>query len=161
MRIKTLITALALCLSATIQTHASDQGSSLDFGTPVEADNITKISTLMASPDNYLDKPVTIEGTIVAVCEKRGCWMKIASDKQFQNLRVKVKDGEMVFPVSTKGSTAIATGKLQKLEYDLERTRKMKAHWAEEKGEKFDPASVTEPMTMYQLVPTGVSILEQ
>ncbi|WP_417346184.1 DUF4920 domain-containing protein [Ferrimonas sp.] len=128
MRIKTLIATLALCLTATVQAHSSGHDESLDFGTPVDAGNITKISTLMASPDSYLDKQVTIEGTIVAVCEKRGCWMKVASDKQFQNLRVKVKDGEMVFPVSAKGSTAIATGKLQKLEYDLERTRKMKAH---------------------------------
>lgn len=157
MRIKTLIATLALCLTATLPAL----GQSLDFGAPVDAGNITKISTLMASPDSYLDKQVTIEGTIVAVCEKRGCWMKIASDKRFQNLRVKVNDGEMVFPLSAKGSTAIATGKLQKLEFDLERTRKMKAHWAEEKGETFDPASVTEPMVIYQLAPTGVSILDQ
>ena len=87
--------------------------------------------------------------------------MTIASDKRFQNLRIKVKDGDMVFPLSAKGSEAIATGNLTELKYSLKQTRRVLAHRAEEEGKAFDPASVIEPMTMYQLVPTGVSILGQ
>jgi hypothetical protein len=133
----------------------------INFGTEVDAENVTKISTIMAQPDKYLSSPVTIKGTVVGVCKKRGCWMTIASDKRFENLRIKVRDGDMVFPMSAKGSQAIATGKLNKIEFDLERTKQIKAQQAIAKNEVFDPASVTEPLVIYQLVPTGVSILDQ
>lgn len=149
----------ALPLIAALSS-APTLADTLNFGAPVDAANVTPISTLMATPDDYLEAPVTIEGTVVGVCQKRGCWMSIASDKRFQNLRIKVKDGDMVFPMSAKGSKAIATGMLQKMDLDLDTTRRMKAHQAKEQGESFDPASVTEGMAYYQLVPTGVSILE-
>ncbi|MBR9727399.1 DUF4920 domain-containing protein [Shewanella intestini] len=147
----------ALLLSSVFNcAHAKE----LNFGTQVQPELLTPVSTIMASPQQYVDKPITIKGTIVKVCTKRGCWMNIASDKRFETLRIKVKDGVMVFPVSAKGREAIATGTLQALKFNLERTREIKAYYAKEEGESFDPASVTEPMTMYQLVPTGVSILD-
>lgn len=157
MGLKTAILSTALAFGLTAGVAAKD----LNFGTAVDTSKVMKISTLMENPQDYLNSPVTIKGTIVSVCQKRGCWMTIASDKRFQNLRIKVKDGDMVFPLSAKGSQAIATGKLQPLQYSLKQTRKLLAYRAKEEGKEFDPASVTEPMTMYQLVPTGVSILDQ
>ena len=157
MRLKTAIISTVLALSFSSVVAAKD----INFGTEVDASKVMKISALMEKPQDYLSSPVTIKGTIVSVCQKRGCWMTIASDKRFQNLRIKVKDGDMVFPLSAKGSEAIATGHLKELKYSLKQTRQVLAHRAKEAGEKFDPASVTEPMTMYQLVPTGVSILDQ
>ena len=53
------------------------------FGSGANTDNVSKISTILASPDDYLDKDVTIKGTIVKVCKKRGCWMELTSDKKF------------------------------------------------------------------------------
>ena len=47
-----------------------------------------------------------IEGLVVEVCKARGCWMQLASDKEFQTMKIKVKDGVMVFPMSAKGKTA-------------------------------------------------------
>ncbi|KPH59135.1 hypothetical protein AMS58_14100 [Pseudoalteromonas porphyrae] len=132
----------------------------LHFGGEVNAGNITKISTIMNDPDDYLATPVTIEGTIVGVCEKRGCWMSLASDQRFQNLRIKVNDGDMVFPMTAKGRKAIATGELKKIELTLERTKTVMAHRAQKAGDDFDPSSVTEPMAIYQLNPSAVDILE-
>ena len=148
--------AAAILLGSLVGTSQA----ATDFGEGVNRDYLVPVSTLMDSPEDYLENAVTIEGTIVGVCEHRGCWMTIASDKRFQTLRIKVKDGEMVFPLTARGKKALATGQLQALRYDLEQTREIKAHYAKEAGEAFDAASVTEPMTMYQLVPTGVSILD-
>ncbi|MGS0497570.1 DUF4920 domain-containing protein [Pseudoalteromonas mariniglutinosa] len=130
------------------------------FGKPVDNTNRLKISTIMAAPDNFLDQPITIEGTVVGVCAKRGCWMTIASDKRFENLQIKVNDGDMVFPMTAKGSKAIATGKLNKIQLNLDRTKALLAHRAQQAGNEFDENTVTEPMAIYQLVPTGVEILE-
>ncbi|MBY6185619.1 DUF4920 domain-containing protein [Marinobacter hydrocarbonoclasticus] len=148
--------ALVLTLAAG-SVHAGE----LAFGGPIDTQAEVALATLMATPDNYVGKTVTIEGEITAVCQKRGCWMTLASDPAYPDLRVKVKDGVMEFPVSAKGQRALATGTLKRMSWDLEQTRAFYAHQAEEQGQAFDPASVTEPRVMYQLEPTGVRILSE
>lgn len=147
-----------LFLGALLFTNA--YAKELTFGVPVDPSLKIEISTLMASPEQYVDQVVTVSGIIIGVCEKRGCWMKLASDAKFQNLRIKVKDGDMVFPMSAKGREALATGRFTQIKLDIEQTRKHKAHMAENHGEEFDPASVTEGMSYYQVVPVGVRILD-
>ncbi len=121
-------------------------------------DKLVPISTVLASPNNYLEKEITVAGTIVSVCSKRGCWMKLASDKKFQTMRIKVRDGDMVFPFNAKGQTAYATGILKPIELTKEKAIAYLSHLAQEAKEKFDPESVTGGMTIYQLSPNGVTI---
>ncbi|WP_394225790.1 DUF4920 domain-containing protein [Pseudoalteromonas spongiae] len=149
----TLVVALML-----VQVQAL--AKTLTFGEEVDSDKLIKISTVMANPDNYLSSPITIEGTIVGVCEKRGCWMTLASDKRFQNLRIKVEDGYMVFPMTAKGNKALATGTLEKIELSLDQTKRLLAHRAQKAGKEFNPDSVTEAHVVYQLSPTGVEIID-
>lgn len=153
---KKLLLTMSLFLGLSTATFAKE----LTFGAPIDNQAMIEISTLLASPDSYVDKTVTVKGMIVGVCEKRGCWMQLASDARFEKLRIKVKDGDMVFPMSAKGRDALATGRFTEIKLDLEHTRKYKAYLAEKKGETFDPASVTEGMSIYQVVPVGVRILE-
>jgi len=75
-------------------------------------------------------------------------------------LRIKVKDGDMVFPVAAKGKKGLATGVLVERKMNLEQTRQYYEHIAEEQGTIFDPNSVTEALVLYQLNPTGVTILD-
>lgn len=128
------------------------------FGSGADMQKLVAISTLLDSPKQYLDKDVTVAGTIVSVCSKRGCWMKLASDIKFQTLRIKVKDGDMVFPFNARGEKAYATGKLSPIKLTKEKAIQYLAHLAKEAKEEFDPSSVTGDMTIYQLVPTGVTI---
>ena len=46
------------------------------------------------------------------VCEKRGCWIELAGDKENTKIRVKVEDGVIVFPMEAKGKTALVEGEL-------------------------------------------------
>ena len=128
------------------------------FGDGANMEKLVAISTVLKSPENYLKEDITIAGTIISVCSKRGCWMKLASDKKFQTLRIKVRDGDMVFPFNAKGETAYATGKLIPVELTKEKAIAYLKHMAEEAKEDFDPKSVTSGMTIYQLSPTGVTI---
>ena len=129
-----------------------------NFGGKVNMDTITNVSDILATPENFIDKNVTIKGTIVKVCKKRGCWVELASDKRFQTFRVKVRDGDMVFPMTAMGKTAYATGEVQGFPLSLERSKQYLAYQAEEMQQKFDPESVTEAITVYQLSPNGVMI---
>jgi len=128
------------------------------YGQGLSGSETVAISQLLAHPDKWIGKTVRVEGTITGVCEKRGCWITIASDKEFEDLRIKVDDGAIVFPAEAKGRYAVAEGVFTKIEMSLEQTRRYKQHHAEEHGEEFDPASVTEPMVFYQIKGTGAVI---
>lgn len=148
----TLFTAAFLTITSTVAF--ADQS----FGTGTDKSLLTKISTILASPEQYVDQQVTVEGAIVKVCKKRGCWMELASDKQYKTLRIKVRDGDMVFPMTAMGKTAFATGKLKAIPLDLEASKRYLAYQAKEMDEEFNPATVTEPITIYQVSPSGVTI---
>ena len=85
--------------------------------------------------------------------------MSFASDREFEELRIKVEDGVIVFPMEAKGKRAVAEGTFTKIEMTMEQTLAYFEHHAEEHGEEFDPASVTEPRTYYQIHATGAVIL--
>ena len=85
------------------------------------------------------------------------CWIELASDSD-ERLRVKVTDGDIVFPLSAKGHPATVEGIVEKIELDEEQHRNWLAHVAEEKGESFDPTTVHGPMTFYQVQGLGARI---
>ncbi len=133
-------------------------GQTQRFGTAVDLAALTPVSRIVAAPEQYLDKQVTVQGRIHSVCSNKGCWMQLESDQANQQFKIKVRDGDMVFPVSARGKTAFATGKLHKTVLDLESSREHLADIAQRQQKSFDPASVTQPLVLLQLVPTGVEI---
>lgn len=151
--VKHLLLTTILALTAFASTAAT-------FGATVDKTKLVAVADILAKPQRYLQQQVTVKGTVAAVCQKKGCWMQFAADANQPTFRVKVKDGDMVFPVSAKGKTAYASGKLDPIEMDLESTREYLAHKAEEQGEAFDPNSVTQAITLYQLVPVAVEIAD-
>ena len=108
-----------------------------------------------------MNKMIRVEGTIIGMCAHMGCWMEIAGDEPFTKIRIKVEDGDMVFPLTAKGNSAVIEGKLEALDLSQEQATMMKKAECEEKGEHFDPDSVTEGITVYQIKPRGVVIQSQ
>jgi hypothetical protein len=139
-------------LSVGITASAATYGKAPGAGDPV------KLSELLASPDTYVGKTVKVEGIITDVCAKRGCWMAIAGDKEFQSIRFKVEDGVIVIPMEAKGKKAVAEGSFTKIELTKEQAIEHAKHMAEEQKKPFDPASVTGPSVMYQINGTGAVI---
>ncbi|MBU1310053.1 MAG: DUF4920 domain-containing protein [Gammaproteobacteria bacterium] len=80
------------------------------FGAAVDKTAVLPVEQLLQQPASYLDKVVTISGTVDSVCSKQGCWMKFTAESAAGPFRIKVRDGDMVFPLSAKGKTAYATG---------------------------------------------------
>jgi hypothetical protein len=131
------------------------------FGKGVsEPDDLVPISQLLANPADYLDQTVRVQGDVVGICKKRGCWMELTSDQEFQTIQIKVEDGEIVFPMDLLGSTAIAEGVFTALPLTLEQTRAYLKHETECQGGKFDVESVTEAMTLYRIQGTGAIVRE-
>ncbi|HEY6626302.1 MAG TPA: DUF4920 domain-containing protein [Ignavibacteriaceae bacterium] len=134
------------------------QTDEANLGAEITLAEKTKISDILADPESYLDQTVLVEGEILDVCPMMGCWMELKSDDGEGMIKVKVKDGEIVFPVEAKGSTALVEGKVYKIELTQEKAIQHFEHVAEEKGETFDPTTITGPMTIYQIKGLGAEI---
>ena len=147
--------ALVLFFSVGIILAQTDEAN---LGAEITLTEKTKISDILADPEAYLDKTVLVEGEILNVCPMMGCWMELKSDDGEGMIKIKVKDGEIVFPVEAKGSTALVEGKVYKFEMTQEKAIEHFEHVAEEKGVEFDPSTITGPMTIYQIKGLGAVI---
>jgi Domain of unknown function (DUF4920) len=129
------------------------------YGTGVKVAEATPISKILADPDAYVGKTVRIEGKVLDVCPMKGCWMELAGEEGKESLKVKVDDGVIVFPVTSKGKLAVAEGTVEAIPMTKEKYVAWLEHLAEERGEKFDAASVGEgPFRILQLKGTGARI---
>jgi hypothetical protein len=107
---------------------------------------------------------VLVEGEVLDVCPKMGCWMELKSDSQTseseatEKIKVKVKDGDIIFPMEAIGQNALVEGKVYKIELTQEEATEYFEHIAEESGKEFDPSTISGPMTIYQIKGLGAQI---
>lgn len=128
------------------------------FGAGVTLPKMTQVSDIMNNPKEYVGKTVKIKGLVVDVCAKRGCWLYISGDKPFQKIQIKVDDGVIVFPMSARGKVATVEGVVEKLEMTHEEAIGYHKHLAEERGQKFNPASVKGNEATYRIRGTGSEV---
>jgi hypothetical protein len=103
---------------------------------------------------------VQVRGKVTEVCEMAGCWMSLVDPAGNSSIRVKVNDGEIVFPKTAIGKIALAEGPLKQLNLTREQMVARAKHEAEEQGRKFNPESVKSGGTIYQIQGTGAVIFE-
>jgi len=154
---KLLIIPIALLFSGYLFAQTDDG----KFGGEITLEEKTNISDILNSPENYLEQKVLVEGEVLDVCQKMGCWMEIESEVEGQHIKVKVEDGVIVFPVEAKGQTALVEGTVYKIELTQEKAVEYLEHVAEEQNEEFDPSTVTGPMTIYQIKGLGAEIYDK
>ena len=131
------------------------------YGSEITLEEKTNISDILNSPEEYLDKNVLVEGEVLDVCKMMGCWMELKSDVEGEKIKVKVKDGDIIFPVEAKGQTALVEGTVYKIELTQEEAAEYLEHIAEEQNEEFDSSTVTGPMTIYQIKGLGAEIYDK
>jgi len=128
------------------------------YGKDITLKEKTNISDILSNPEDYLDKTVLVEGEVLDVCSMMGCWIELASNVEGEKIKVKVKDGEIVFPEEAKGKDALVEGTVYKIELTQEEAIDYYKHQAEERGDEFNPATVTEAVTIYQIKGLGAEI---
>ena len=106
------------------------------YGDGVELEETTPIVKILAEPDAFLGRTVRVEGSVLDVCPKKGCWIEIGSSEE--HIQIKVDDDVIVFPAAAKGRVAAAQGEVEAIEMTREKYLGWLAHQAEEKGEEFD-----------------------
>ena len=112
------------------------------YGNILSKTEIIEVGHLLSNSDTYLDKRLLVSGSIIEVCPMRGCWVQIQDDTSQETIRVKVTDGEIVFPLSAVGNKIIAEGDFIKLELSEEQAKNWKHHLAFEQGIELDTADI-------------------
>jgi len=157
MKIGRILTSFLLVAMLNTLVFASNVET---YGKKLTLSDLTEISAILATPEQFVGKKVLVKGMIVDVCAKRGCWMYLASDKPFEKIQIKVLDGEIVFPMSARGKEALVEGEVEALKYSKEDAITWLQHMAEEKGESFDPENVTSGITVYRIKALGAEITD-
>ena len=131
MWIRTTIIVMLLSACEVQMTGMDYEG----FGEAFDTLGALPIEAVLAERDLYLEKQVSIEGAVHAVCQQAGCWLMLRS-RDGENVRVDVErtaSGAYVFtlPTDISGSWAVARGVLSV----SASTKAEAAHLAKEGGE--------------------------
>ena len=150
---RTFILALSLVVML-----APASGLAKTFGQPVSLSEETAVSSIIDNPDAYVGRKVKVSGLVIDVCSRRGCWVYLAGDREFEKIRIKVTDGEIVFPLEARGKQAVVEGVVESMELTKEQVIARRKHHAVVTVEAFDPASVTSGETILRIRGLGAEV---
>ncbi len=154
------IALFSLFLLAAIATQAQPPQTpatpGTTFGTVITAENATAVAEL---PSLIADKQmadVKIEGKVLDVCPKKGCWLSLEMPDKSVTF-VKFKDYGFFVPLELIGKTVVVEGQAKKIETSVEELK----HYAEDaKKSKEEIEAITEPKKEIRLTANGVLVVK-
>ncbi len=122
------------------------------FGEPINADNAVQISSVV---DEFImdeQKNFKISGTLVNVCQSKGCWTTLSTDDG-RMIKITFADYGFFLPTDAAGREIIAEGVGFKKVTTVDEQR----HHLEDAGASADEiAAITEEKVEYAFEATGV-----
>ena len=112
------------------------------YGNFSSVEKIQNINDLISNKDVFMNKKVKVRGLIKEVCPMRGCWLEVVDQNGIDKLRIKVTDGDIVFPLSAKGRNIEAEGQFSILTLNKQQAKNWKKHLAAEKGIEIDTSEI-------------------
>lgn len=92
---------------------------SATFGTPVTDTTLEQVelARVLADPEQFTGRPIEIRGEVVDVCQRRGCWLRMAPTGSEDTDGVFVKftcpiEGERLIPMAALGQPVMVEGTL-------------------------------------------------
>jgi hypothetical protein len=120
------------------------------YGAAFTLPQAVPLAELMRDPAAQVDRPVRVEGQILDVCTKKGCWMMLSAGQR--SVRVTMKDYGFFVPTDSSGALADLEGTLLRKPADPE----AQAHYAAEAAR---PELVQQGGgDVYELVATAIRI---
>lgn len=99
--------ALVLLLLATV----ANAGETLTRGAAISPDaKAVPLATVLENPEAYTKTSVVVEGVVTTACERKGCWMQLATAAGEEGVRVTFKDYAFFVPLDSKGMKARIEG---------------------------------------------------
>lgn len=155
-RISLLLIALFTLTFAYAQKDIAPAKAGVTYGKKVTAKKAVAMAELpvkLASDSVFAGK---IEGTVVEVCKKKGCFMKLARAKG-EPVMVKFTDYAFFMPQDIVGKTVVVEGTAKMKETSVERLQ----HFAQDAGKsKEEIAAITQPKKDIEIVADGVLVVK-
>jgi len=146
------------CNNATSTPTAKEEGKSF-HGEKITDEGALEMNAVLTQLESNEKVKTKMIGTVESVCQKKGCWMNIVSDKQgSKEIFVKFKDYGFFMPLDIAGQKVIMEGEAFKEVTPVDELR----HYAEDEGKsKEEIESITEPKEEYKFMASGVIILDK
>ncbi len=150
------ILSLIFCLFTAL-SFAQTAYSGQKFGEEVKPGDVKPVDKMEAAMGDKKAVDMKIEGKVVDVCKKKGCWMTL----EMQNgdpMRVTFKDYAFFMPMDIVGKKVVLDGLAKKQTISVETLR----HYAEDaKKSPEEVAKITDPKKELAFEAKGVVILDK
>lgn len=129
----------------------------VNYGKAIDKSKAVTVKSLESSlkkSENFTGK---IEGEVVQVCKKKGCFLTLKREGTGEPIMVRFTDYGYFVPEDLIGKTVVLEGKAKVKETSVEWLK----HYAEDKGEsKEEIAKIKEPKRDISIVADGVLVVK-
>lgn len=152
---KRLIFSAALLLSLSAGAQIKPAAKNVNYGAKTTAANAVEVNILEEKLETSPKFTGKVKGTVIGVCEKKGCWMKLAQTDG-DGIMIRFKDYKFFMPQNIVGKEVVLDGKAEMTTTSVE----MLKHYAEDAGKsKEEIAKITEPKKEIEFIAKGVLVL--
>lgn len=156
---KTAFAFLFALIFSGFTLQAQEGYDKVHYGKKIEANGASSLNGLIeeakAEDGKALPMEAKVEGKVRAVCQKKGCWMKMETSDG-EAIRVTFKDYGFFVPKDLAGRSVAMAGKL----YHDTVCVKVRRHYARDEGKPEEEVKkITEPSTRLAFKAAGVKIL--
>ena len=146
-------------MSVKNETKDKDQqnrNDSLHFGNKISEKGALSLVSALDSLGGEKEYHTKVKGKVTAVCQKKGCWMKIKNPKG-DDMFVRFKDYGFFVPKDLSGSQVVMKGRM----FHDTTTVKERRHYAKDAGKSEEEIKkIKEPKTQIAFKASGVKILK-
>ncbi len=154
-----ILAGMVLFTIMSCQSTAQKTTDAIHFGEKIDETDAISVDAALAQLSEGEEIETKVVGTVLSVCQVKGCWMNLVSDNdESKSFFVKFKDYEFFVPKDLSGSKVVVEGKAYK---ELTTVDELK-HYAEDEGasqEEID--AITEPKEEYKFMANGVKIVKR
>ena len=148
---------IALTTVAFAQENIKPAKVGVQYGKAINNKNaisVQKLENTLKSKKEYTGK---IEGEVIGVCKKKGCFLTLKRQGQEEPIMVRFKDYGYFVPTDIIGKTVVLQGKAKVKELSVKQLQ----HNAEDAGKSAEEiAKITQPKTDINIVADGVLVVK-
>lgn len=148
---------IALTAVAFAQENIKPAKAGVQYGKAINSKNAITVNKLENTLKNKKEYTGKIEGEVVGVCKKKGCFLTLKREGQEEPIMVRFKDYGYFVPADLVGKTIVLEGKAKVKELSVKQLQ----HNAEDAGKSAEEiAKITQPKTDINVVADGVLVVK-
>jgi hypothetical protein len=140
-------------LAASCQITPAAKG--VNYGAKVKPTGAIEVNSLEEKMETQTSFKGKVQGTVTEVCEKKGCWMKLAQTNG-EGIMIRFKDYKFFMPQNLVGKDVVLEGVAKITVTSVD----MLKHYAEDAGKsKEEIEKITEPKKEIEFIAKGVLVI--